>query len=89
MIRHRAMPHHYQVTYDGLDMVSPIMLGLSNMLLQQQWIKVIIVEYVHRTLAHMDFGAGIAPHGANVHGYHATKKKLFFCNCIYESNLFL
>ena len=44
MIRHRAMPHHYRVTYDGLDMVGPIMLGLSNVLLQQQWIKIIIVE---------------------------------------------
>ena len=44
MIRHRAMQHHYRVTYDGSDMVGPIMLGLSNVLLQQQWIKIIIVE---------------------------------------------
>ena len=44
MIGHRAMPHHYRITYNELDMVGPIMLGLSNVLLQWQWIKIIIVE---------------------------------------------
>ena len=78
-----------RVTYDGLDMVGPIMLGLSNVLPQWQWIKIIIVEWVHRTLAHMDFGVEISLHGANVYRCHATKKKLFFCNCIYESNQLL
>ena len=78
-----------RVTYNGLDMVGPIMLGLSNVLPQWQWIEIIIIEWVHRTLAHMNFGVGISLCGANMYTCHATKKKLFFCNCIYESNQLL